>query len=72
MPVTLSLRSDPASLKLVPGFYVIVPLFADDREPAWSRWQIRRVGGRMALADANGNSAPFEHFVLRIEYASLL
>lgn len=71
MPVTLSLLSDPGSLKLVRGFYVIVPLFADDREPVWSRWQIRRVDGRMALADANGNSAPFEHFVLGIDYASV-
>ena len=70
LPVTLSLLSGGDSLKLVRGFYVIVPLFEQDSEPRWSEWQVRRVDGRMALVDANGNPALFEHFVLRIDYAS--
>lgn len=70
LPVTLSLLSDRDSLKLVRGFYVIVPLFEQDSEPRWSQWQVRRVEGRMALVDANSNPAQFEHFVLRIDYAS--
>lgn len=70
LPVTLSLLSDRDSLKLVRGFYVLVPLFERDSEPRWSEWQVRRVEGRMALVDANSNPALFEHFVLRIDYAS--
>lgn len=72
LPVTLSLLSDPASLKLVRGFYVIVPLFERDAEPRWSAWKLGRVDGRMALVDRSGDGhlAPFEHFVLRIDYAS--
>ncbi|MDP9193275.1 MAG: hypothetical protein M3P06_16375 [Acidobacteriota bacterium] len=70
LPVTLSLLSDRDSLKLVRGFYVIVPLFEQDSEPRWSQWQVRRVEGRMALVDASNNPAQFEHFVLRIDYAS--
>lgn len=70
LPVVLSLLSDPGSLKLVRGYYVIVPLFENDGEPRWSNWQLRRVDGRMALVDANGNPAAFEHFVLRLDYAS--
>jgi hypothetical protein len=71
MPITLTLLSEPGSLKLVRGFYVIVPLFENDSEPRWSNWQVRRVEGRMALVDRAGSCAPFEHFVLRIDYATL-
>ncbi|MEO8379805.1 MAG: hypothetical protein ABI779_09095 [Acidobacteriota bacterium] len=71
MPVTLSLLSEPGAIKLVRGFYVIVPLFENDSEPRWSAFQVRRVDGRLALVDAGGNAAPFEHFVLRIDYATL-
>jgi hypothetical protein len=70
LPVVLSLLSGDDSLKLVRGFYVIVPLFENDSEPRWSNWQLGRSGGRMALVDGNGNVAPFEHFVLRVDYAS--
>jgi hypothetical protein len=28
-------------------------------------------GGRWTLQDRDGNPAPFEHFVLRIDYAKL-
>lgn len=71
MPVTLSLLSEQGSLKLVRGFYVIVPLFENDAEPRWSHWQVRRVEGRMALVDGEGNPAVFEHFVLRVDYATV-
>jgi hypothetical protein len=70
LPVSLTLLSEPDSLKLARGHYVIVPLFEQDGEPRWSQFQIRRIDGRLALADSNGHAAPFEHFVLRIDYAS--
>ena len=69
LPVTLSMLSDPSSLKLVRGFYVIVPLFDNDREPRWSAYTLDRRDGRWALHDGDGNVASFEHFVLRIDYA---
>jgi len=69
LPVTLSMLSDPSSLKLVRGFYVIVPLFEGDGEPRWSAYTLDRREGRWALHDREGNVAPFEHFVLRIDYA---
>jgi len=70
LPVTLSLQSEPGSLKLVRGFYVIVPLFENDAAPRWSDWKVGRVDGRMALVDSNGAIAPFEHLVVRTDYAS--
>ena len=70
LPVTLSLGRGGDSLKLVRGFYVIAPLFENDSEPSWSGYALNKVGGRWALADRDGNVAPFEHFVLRIDYAS--
>ncbi|HYU25784.1 MAG TPA: hypothetical protein VEO74_11310 [Thermoanaerobaculia bacterium] len=69
LPVTLSMLSDSSSLKLVRGFYVIVPLFDDDAEPRWSAYTLQQREGRWALQDREGNVAPFEHFVLRIDYA---
>ena len=70
LPLSISLVGEPGSFKLVRGHYVIVPLFENDAEPRWSDWKIGRNEGRMALVDAAGTSAPFEHFVLRINYAS--
>ncbi len=71
LPVTLSLLSEVDSLKLVRGYYVIVPMFENDSEPRWSVWTLSRgADGRMALVDSNGVTASFEHFVLRIDYAS--
>jgi hypothetical protein len=69
LPVTLSLASG-AGTKLVRGTYVIVPMYDDDREPRWSSYEMKKVDGRWALVDRDGNVAPFEHFVLRIDYAS--
>jgi hypothetical protein len=70
LPVTLSILSDPGSLKLVRGFYVIVPLFEGDPEPRWSAYVLDRRDGRWALHDRDGKVAPFEHFVLQIDYAA--
>lgn len=71
LPLTLSLQDEQGSLKLARGFYVIVPMFDGDSEPRWSAWSLRTVGGRWTLVDGEGNSAPFEHFVLRVDYATL-
>lgn len=68
-PVILSLTSEADSLKLVRGYYVIVPLFDGDSAPSWSAFELRLHEGRMALVDRNGAVAPFEHFVLKIDYA---
>ncbi|PYQ26454.1 MAG: hypothetical protein DMF56_24560 [Acidobacteria bacterium] len=70
LPLTLSLLSEGDSLKLVRGYYIVVPLFENDSVPRWSGWNLDRVDGRMALVDSNGVTAPFEHIVLRIDYAS--
>lgn len=70
LPVTLSLTSEAGTLKLIRGYYVIVPLFEGEGKPSWSSFEVRRQGGRMALLDADGNVAPFEHFVLKVDYAA--
>ncbi|HEX8169726.1 MAG TPA: hypothetical protein VF824_04205 [Thermoanaerobaculia bacterium] len=69
LPLTLSLTSEEGSLKLVRGYYIIVPLFDNDSEPRWSAYAIRQVDGRWTLADRDGKAADFEHFLLRIDYA---
>jgi hypothetical protein len=69
LPVTLSILSEAGSLKLVRGFYVIVPLFDGDRDPRWSDYTLQQAEGRWAMHDRNGEVASFEHFVLRIDYA---
>lgn len=70
LPLTLSLQNDEGAYKLARGYYVIVPMFAGDSDPRWSSWTIRAVEGRFALVDADGNVAPFEHLVLRVDYAA--
>jgi hypothetical protein len=45
-------------------------MFENDAEPRWSAWRLDRFDGRMSLVNGNGDVAPFEHFVLRIDYAS--
>ena len=71
LPLSLSLTSEAGSLKLARGYYVVVPIFDGDAEPQWSRYSVRESEGRWTLQDADGNAAPFEHFVLRIDYATL-
>jgi hypothetical protein len=70
LPVTLTLASGAGTLKLARGFYVIVPLFDDDGEPRWGSYELRQADGRWALHARDGKAAEFEHFVLRIDYAS--
>ena len=67
-PVALTLLSGDG-VKLVRGFYVIVPMSDGDSEPRWSRYHLEQAEGRWALHDDNREIAPFEHFVLRIDYA---
>ncbi|HET8798489.1 MAG TPA: hypothetical protein VFO89_12415 [Thermoanaerobaculia bacterium] len=69
LPVDLGIQHD-AALKLARGFYIIVPMFEGDAEPSWSRFSLARVDGRWALVDGEGAVAPFEHFVIRVDYAS--
>jgi len=69
LPLTLSLQSG-GGVKLTRGFYVIVPMYDDDREPRWSAYELKQTAGRWALVDSAGNVASFEHFVVRIDYAS--
>lgn len=69
LPLTLTLQNEKDAVKLARGFYVVAPLFDGDSEPRWSAWSIRLVDGRFSLVDADGNTAPFEHFVLRVDYA---
>ena len=70
LDLTLSLQNEPGAVTLARGHYVVVPMFERDSDPRWSAWQLGTVGGRRALVDAEGNAAPFEHFVLRVDYAS--
>lgn len=70
VPVTLSLADGDGAVRLVRGYYVIVPLFDADAEPAWTNWAIGTSNSRPALVDREGNVAPFEHFVLKIDYAA--
>jgi hypothetical protein len=69
LPLTLALQNEDGAFKLARGFYVIVPMFEGDSEPRWSAYTMREVGGRWGLVDRDGVTAPFEHFVLRIDYA---
>jgi len=70
LPLTLSLQGEAGSFKLARGYYVVVPMFEGDSNPSWSTWALRAVDGRRMLVDAAGNAAPFEYFVIRVDYAS--
>ena len=68
VPLTLSLQHEDGAVALARGFYVIVPMFDGDGVPSWSSWNLD--SAKRALVDRDGNLAPFEHFVLRVDYAS--
>jgi hypothetical protein len=70
VPLTLSLQEEKGSVRLARGHYVILPVFEGDSEPRWGDWSIGSVDGRVQLVDRNGQPAPFEHFVLKTDYAS--
>jgi len=70
VPLTLSLQDGDGAVRLVRGYYVVVPMFDGDREPAWGSWTIGTVNSRPALVNREGTVAPFEHFVLSVDYAS--
>ncbi len=68
LPVSLGLQQD-APMKLVRGFYVLVPVFEGEAEPRWSDFRMRRLNGRFAMVGWN-EVAPFEHIVLSVDYVS--
>jgi len=68
-PVSFAVRDDESAVKLVRGFYVLVPLFDNDAEPAWSDFRLFQRNGRWTLVDRTGDAAAFEHLVLHIGYA---
>jgi hypothetical protein len=69
LPLMLSLQNEAGTVKLARGHYIVVPMFENDSAPSWSQWQLGMVDGRRTLIDRDGNAAPFEHFVLKIDYA---
>ena len=69
-PVTLSLGGEPGSFNLAAGYYVIVPMFGGDRDPRWSAYTVGELDGESTLIGRDGKAPDFEHFVLRIDYAS--
>lgn len=68
LPLVFGLSHD-APLKLTRGFFVVVPLFAEEAEPNWSEYRLERVRGRWALVGWN-EVASFEHLVLQIDHAN--
>lgn len=68
LPVEFGIQND-AGIKLARGFYVIVPMFEGDSDPSWAEYSIGTVNGRRALVNRAGEVAPFEHFVVRVDYA---
>ncbi|HUR83327.1 MAG TPA: hypothetical protein VM733_21390 [Thermoanaerobaculia bacterium] len=70
LPFVLSLRDEAGTLKLARGFYIIVPLFENDGEPRWTAYQLGDQDGHRMLVDRDSKVAPFEHFVLNIDYAA--
>jgi hypothetical protein len=70
LPLVLTLQNEEGAFRLARGYYVVVPMFAGESDPRWSSWTVRAVDGRFALVDGEGNVAPFEHIVLRVDYAA--
>ena len=67
VPVTLSLRGERGTTKLMRGYYVIVPLYGREREPRWSSYRLRKRGHGYALENViDSRPARFEHAVVRI------
>lgn len=71
VPLTLSLQNETGAIRLARGHYVVVPMFDGDSEPHWPSYTVGTADGRRTLVDADGKAAPFEHFVLRVDYATL-
>lgn len=72
LPVALTLRNEPGALNLVRGVYVIVPLFEGDSEPRWSSLEVQDKRGRATVhVRGDESAAALEHFVLRVDYATV-
>jgi len=70
--VALSLRHHEGAVKLVRGYYVIVPLF-DEAEPRWSSYTLLRDKGNLVMHERYaGETRPVarEHVVLRVDHAA--
>jgi hypothetical protein len=63
-------QTDRNALKLVRGFYILVPLFDKETAPKWSSYELRRLAGRLTLTDRGGLAAPLEHILLGVDYAA--
>ncbi|MDQ3280929.1 MAG: twin-arginine translocation signal domain-containing protein [Acidobacteriota bacterium] len=70
MPVALTTLSAQGQLKIARGYYVLVPLAGTENEPRWSEYRMGRVGNRITVVGDEGNVAPFEHLLVRVDYAS--
>jgi hypothetical protein len=73
IPVELSLGSEAGTIPLSRGFYVIVPVYDGQSAPRWSSYSLRQVAGGWALHELRGTEirpATFEHFVVRVDYAT--
>lgn len=57
-------------IRLQRGFYVIAPLVEDQSAPGWWEYAVRKVNGRWGVYSIVGTPAPFEHFVVRVDYAA--
>lgn len=68
LPVTFALANEAGAFALARGFYVIAPMYAGDDQPRWSSYSLRQDGGSWSLVGRDGEPAPFEHFVIRIDY----
>lgn len=69
LPFVLSVQNDPGAIRLLRGFYVVVPLFDSESAPNWSRYRLFRRDGRWTMIDESGHAAAFEHLVLHVNYA---
>ncbi|HEX8619146.1 MAG TPA: hypothetical protein VF911_16310, partial [Thermoanaerobaculia bacterium] len=70
VPVTLALANEAGAVALARGFYVFAPMYAGDMQPQWSSFTLRQDGGNWTLVGREGEPAPFEHFVIRIDYGA--
>lgn len=57
-------------IRLQRGFYVVVPLMEGQSTPGWWEYAVRNVNGRWGVYSVAGTPAPFEHFVVRVDYAA--
>lgn len=67
LPVELSFDG---RVKLTRGYYVIVPVYDGEKAPDWSSYSLAKDGSRWTLHTRDAKPAAFEHFVVRVDYAT--